>query len=57
MMASVPSRSLSSHSALPPVPVSLERSRLAALPEEVVEKLDIVFYGDVDRALLKSIAL
>jgi hypothetical protein len=27
------------------------------LPEEVVEKLAIVFYGDIDRALLKSVKL
>jgi hypothetical protein len=25
------------------------------LPEEVVEKLDVVFYGDVDRAILKAV--
>jgi ATP-dependent Lon protease len=36
------------------VPVA-NKKQVALLPEEVVEKLDIVFYGDVDRAVLKSI--
>ena len=30
------------------------KSQVAGLPEEIVEKLDIVFYGDVDRAVLKA---
>jgi ATP-dependent Lon protease len=38
------------------VPLS-NKAQFAGLPEEVVEKLDIVFYGDVDRALLKSVEL
>jgi ATP-dependent Lon protease len=38
------------------VPLS-NKAQFAGLPEEVVEKLDIVFYGDVDRALLKSVKL
>jgi len=29
----------------------------ANLPEETVEKLDVIFYGDVDRAVLKAIEL
>jgi ATP-dependent Lon protease len=38
------------------VPLS-NKAQFAGLPEEVVEKLDIVFYGDVDRALIKSVEL
>jgi ATP-dependent Lon protease len=38
------------------VPLS-NKAQFAGLPEEVVEKLDIVFYGDVDRVLLKSVEL
>lgn len=30
------------------------KSQVAGLPEEVVERLDLVFYGDVDRAMLKA---
>ena len=33
------------------------KAQFAGLPEEVVEKLDIVFYSDVDWALLKSVEL
>jgi ATP-dependent Lon protease len=33
------------------------KAQFAGLPEDVVEKLDIVFYGDVDWALLKSVEL
>jgi ATP-dependent Lon protease len=36
------------------VPIA-NKSQMAGLPEEIVEKLDIVFYGDVDRAVLKAI--
>ena len=33
------------------------KAQFAGLPEEVVEKLDIVFYGDVDRAVLKTLEM
>lgn len=36
------------------VPIA-NKSQVAGLPEEVVEKLDLVFYGDVDRAVLKAL--
>lgn len=38
------------------VPIS-NKAQFAALPEETVEKLDVIFYGDVDRAVLKAIEL
>ena len=38
------------------VPIS-NKSQFAALPEEVVEKLDVIWYGDADRAVLKAIEL
>ncbi len=38
------------------VPLS-NKSQFAGLPEEVVEKLYIVFYGDVDRAVIKSVEI
>ena len=38
------------------VPIS-NKAQFTALPEEVVEKLDVIFYGDVDRAVVKSIEL
>jgi ATP-dependent Lon protease len=38
------------------VPIS-NKAQFAALPEETVEKLDVIFYGDVDRALMKAIEL
>jgi len=38
------------------VPIS-NKSQFTALPEEVVEKLDVIFYGDVDRAVVKAIEL
>ncbi|BAY35690.1 hypothetical protein NIES2111_00060 [Nostoc sp. NIES-2111] len=38
------------------VPLS-NKSQFAGLPEEIVEKLDIVFYGDVDRAVIKSVEI
>ena len=38
------------------VPIS-NKSQFSALPEETVEKLDVIFYGDVDRAVLKAIEL
>jgi len=38
------------------VPIS-NKSQFAAPPEETVEKLDVIFYGDVDRAVLKPIEL
>ncbi len=36
------------------VPVA-NKKQVALLPEEVVEKLDIAFYGDVDRAVMKGL--
>ena len=36
------------------VPVS-NKSQFAGLPEDVIDRLDVVFYGDVDRAVLKSL--
>lgn len=36
------------------VPVS-NKSQFAVLPEDVIERMDIVFYGDVDRAVLKTL--
>jgi ATP-dependent Lon protease len=38
------------------VPLS-NKAQFAGLPEDLVETLDIVFYGDVDRALLRSVEL
>jgi ATP-dependent Lon protease len=38
------------------VPIS-NKSQFSALPEETVEKLDVIFYGDIDRAVLKAIEL
>jgi ATP-dependent Lon protease len=38
------------------VPIS-NKAQFGGLPEEVVEKLDVIFYGDVDRAVLKAIEL
>jgi len=37
------------------VPVA-NKNQVALLPEEVVEKLDISFYGDLDRAVVKGLA-
>jgi ATP-dependent Lon protease len=37
------------------VPVA-SKNQVALLPEEVIEKLDIAFYGDVDRAVMKGLA-
>jgi ATP-dependent Lon protease len=31
------------------------KSQFVSLPEEVVEKMDLVFYGDVDRAVAKAL--
>ena len=36
------------------VPLS-NKSQFAGLPEDVVEKVDLVFYGDVERAVLKAL--
>ena len=33
------------------------KAQFAGLPEDVVEKLDLVFYGEVDRAVLKTLEL
>jgi ATP-dependent Lon protease len=38
------------------VPIS-NKAQIAGLPEEVVERLDVVFYGDVDRAVLKTLEI
>lgn len=38
------------------VPIS-NKAQFGALPEETVEKLDIIFYGEVDRAVVKAIEL
>jgi ATP-dependent Lon protease len=38
------------------VPIS-NKAQFAGLSEQIVEKLDVVFYGDVDRAVLKAIEL
>lgn len=32
----------------------LKESTVHSLPEEVVEKLDVIFYGDVDRAVVEA---
>ena len=37
------------------VPIA-NNAQFAALPEEVVEKLELVFYGDADRALRRALA-
>ncbi|QVL35505.1 protease Lon-related BREX system protein BrxL [Aminirod propionatiphilus] len=36
------------------VPIS-NKAQFAGLPEDVIERLDVVFYGDVDRAVLKTL--
>jgi len=38
------------------VPVS-NKTQFAGLPEDVIERLDVVFYGDVDRAVLKTLEI
>ncbi len=38
------------------VPVS-NKAQFAGLPEDVIERLDVVFYGDVDRAVLKILEM
>jgi ATP-dependent Lon protease len=38
------------------VPVS-NKMQFAGLPEDVIERLDVVFYGDVDRAVLKTLEM
>ena len=38
------------------VPVS-NKTQFAGLPEEVIERLDVVFYGDIDRAVLKTLEM
>jgi predicted ATP-dependent Lon-type protease len=38
------------------VPISNE-AQFAALPEETVENLDVIFSGDLDRPVLKAIEL
>jgi ATP-dependent Lon protease len=38
------------------VPVS-NKAQFAGLPEDVIERLDVVFYGDVDRAVLKTLEM
>ena len=36
------------------VPVS-NKAQFAGLPEDVIDRLDVIFYGDVDRAVLKTL--
>jgi ATP-dependent Lon protease len=36
------------------VPIS-NKAQFTGLPEDVIERLDVVFYGDVDRAVLKTL--
>jgi ATP-dependent Lon protease len=36
------------------IPVS-NKTQFAGLPEDVIDRLDVVFYGDVDRAVLKTL--
>jgi ATP-dependent Lon protease len=36
------------------VPIS-NKTQFAGLPEDVIERLDVVFYGDIDRAVLKTL--
>jgi len=38
------------------VPIS-NKAQFAGLPEDVIERLDVVFYGDVDRAILKTLEM
>jgi ATP-dependent Lon protease len=38
------------------VPIS-NKTQFAGLPEEVIERIDVVFYGDVDRAVLKTLEM
>ena len=38
------------------VPVS-NKTQFAGLPEDMIERLDVVFYGDVDRAVLKTLEI
>jgi len=38
------------------VPVS-NKTQFAGLPEDMIERLDVVFYGDVDRAVLKTLEM
>ena len=38
------------------VPVS-NKTQFAGLPEDVIERLDVVFYSDVDRAVLKTLEM
>lgn len=37
------------------LPVATKK-QIALLPEEIVEKLDVVFYGDLDRVVMKAVA-
>ena len=38
------------------VPVA-NKTQFAGLPEDVIERLDVVFYGDVDRAVLRTLEI
>jgi len=38
------------------VPV-YNKTQFAGLPEDVIERLDVVFYGDIDRAVLKTLEM
>ena len=37
-----------------PVPIA-NKTQFAGVPEDVIERMDVVFYGDVDRAVLKTL--
>jgi ATP-dependent Lon protease len=38
------------------VPVA-NKAQFAGLPEDVIERMDLVFYSDVDRAVLKTLEI
>ena len=38
------------------IPVS-NKTQFAGLPEDVIDRLDVVFYGDIDRAVLKTLEI
>ena len=34
-----------------------QQNAVRGLPEDVIERLDVVFYGDIDRAVLKTLEI
>lgn len=38
------------------VPVA-NKTQFASVPEEVIERMDVVFFADVDRAVLKTLEI